>query len=205
MTADNIGFKTWGTALIVAQKVLPFIPSRLPHLFPPSTPSVPSVLELGAGTGLLGLAAAALWGTEVVMTDLPAIVPNLARNAEFNEVAIAQHGGSAKTDVLDWSSMGPGEEYDLVIAADPLYEPEHPIWLAGAIDGRLSHNEGARALVGFPLRDKTTEGFGEVLRREMGGRGFELLEEGREEGFDDWEVNGERGRVLCWWGVWKRK
>jgi hypothetical protein len=101
--------------------------------------------------------------------------------------------------------MSPGETYDLVIAADPLYEPEHPIWLAGAIDGRLSHDKGARALVGFPLRDVTTEGFGEVLRREMGERGFELLEEGREEGFDDWEVNGERETVLCWWGVWKRK
>ncbi|OBT88767.1 hypothetical protein VE02_02406 [Pseudogymnoascus sp. 03VT05] len=196
MTNDNIGFKTWGTALILAQKVLPHIPSQLTHLFNPNvTGGGPSVLELGAGTGLLGLAAAALWGTEVVMTDLPAIVPNLARNAEDNEGVIGGHGGSAKTDVLDWSCMTPGREYDLVIAADPLYEPEHPIWLAAAIDGRLGREEGARALVGFPLRDETTRGFGEVLKGELGGRGFEIIREGEEMGFDDWEVNGERGRT----------
>jgi hypothetical protein len=204
MTNDNIGFKTWGTALILAQKVLPHIPTHLPHLFPSSL-AAPSVLELGAGTGLLGLAAAALWGTEVVMTDLPAIVPNLARNMVANEGAVGEHGGSAKTDVLDWSCMTPGPEYDIVIAADPLYEPEHPIWLAAAIDERLGREEGARAVVGFPLRDETTRGFGEVLKRELGGRGFEIVREGEEMGFDDWEVNGERVRVHCWWGIWKRK
>ena len=139
------------------------------------------------------------------MTDLPAIVPNLGRNAAFNESAISEHGGSVKTDVLDWSSMGPGPGYDLVIAADPLYEPEHPVWLAQAIDGRLGRGEGARAVVGFPLRDETTKGFGEVLRVELRGRGFEIVREGDEEGFDDWEVNGERARVHCWWGVWARK
>ncbi|KFY78796.1 hypothetical protein V499_02112 [Pseudogymnoascus sp. VKM F-103] len=204
MTNDNIGFKTWGTALILAQKVLPHIPTYLPHLFPSSL-AAPSVLELGAGTGLLGLAAAALWGTEVVMTDLPAIVPNLERNVVANEGAIGEHGGSAKTDILDWSCMGPGQRYDLVIAADPLYDPEHPMWLAAAIDGRLGQDEGARAVIGFPLRDETTRGYGEVLRTELGGRGFEIVKEGEEMGFDDWEVNGERVRVHCWWGIWKRK
>ncbi|KFY87385.1 hypothetical protein V498_07194 [Pseudogymnoascus sp. VKM F-4517 (FW-2822)] len=204
MTNDNIGFKTWGTALILAQKVLPHTPTHLPHLFPSSL-AAPSVLELGSGTGLLGLAAAALWGAKVVMTDLPAIVPNLTRNVEANEGAVGVHGGSARTDVLDWSSMTRGPEFDLVIAADSLYEPEHPVWLAQAIDGRLGRGEGARALVGFPLRDETTKGFGEVLRRELGGKGFVLVREGEEEGFDDWEVNGERARVHCWWGVWRRK
>ncbi|KFY26599.1 hypothetical protein V493_03990, partial [Pseudogymnoascus sp. VKM F-4281 (FW-2241)] len=184
MTNDNIGFKTWGTALILAQKVLPHIPTNLPHLFTPNHP-IRSVLELGSGTGLLGLAAAALWGTEVVMTDLPAIVPNLARNMDANEDAISEHGGSAKTDVLDWSDMAPGPEFDLVIAADPLYEPEHPVWLAQAIDGRMGRGEGARAMVGFPLRDETTKGFGEMLRAELEGRGFEIVREGDEEGFDD--------------------
>lgn len=139
------------------------------------------------------------------MTDLPAIVPNLTRNVEANEGVVGVHGGSARTDVLDWSSMTPGPEFDLVIAADSLYEPEHPVWLAQAIDGRLGRGEGARALVGFPLRDETTKGFGEVLRRELGGKGFVLVREGEEKGFDDWEVNGERARVHCWWGVWARK
>lgn len=139
------------------------------------------------------------------MTDLPAIVLNLERNVVANEGAIGEHGGSAKTDILDWSCMGPGQRYDLVIAADPLYDPEHPMWLAAAIDGRLGQDEGARAVIGFPLRDETTRGYGEVLRTELEGRGFEIVKEGEEMGFDDWEVNGERVRVHCWWGIWKRK
>jgi methylase of polypeptide subunit release factors len=203
LTNDNLGLKTWGTALILATHLLPRLPAHLPHLFPP-TNAPPSVLELGAGTGLLGLAAAALWGTEVMLTDLPAIVPNLARNAAANEGAIGERGGSASAEVLDWSSVGPGGGFDIVIAADPLYAPEHAGWLAEAIDGRLGGGEGARAVVGFPLRDETTRGFGEALKLGLGERGFELVREGEKEGFDDWEVNGERARVHCWWGIWAR-
>ena len=74
------------------------------------------VLELGAGIGAVGLAAAAR-GAHVVLTDLPSVVaamlqPNIALNAEAAAAAApgAQWlgvplpgGGSAQAHVLDWS------------------------------------------------------------------------------------------------------
>jgi hypothetical protein len=61
------------------------------------------VLELGSGTGLVGLAAAAIWKCVAYLTDLPDIVENLDRNIERNCMIIEDHGGSAEADVMDWS------------------------------------------------------------------------------------------------------
>jgi hypothetical protein len=45
----------------------------------------------------------------------------------------------------------------------------------------------------------------ENLRNILDGRRFDLLEEGEETGFDDWEENGEMAEVKCWWGIWNRR
>jgi hypothetical protein len=44
----------------------------------------PSILELGSGTGLAGLAAAAALRLPVALTDLPEVLPALRRNADAN-------------------------------------------------------------------------------------------------------------------------
>jgi|HubBroStandDraft_4_1064222.scaffolds.fasta_scaffold243513_2 hypothetical protein len=69
------------------------------------------VLELGSGTGLVGLAAAAIWKCIAYLTDLPDIVENLDRNIERNCMVIGDHGGRAEAEVIDWSNppaVGPG-------------------------------------------------------------------------------------------------
>lgn len=201
LTGDNLGLKTWGSAFLMAQKLIQIRHDYHSHLVPK-----PSVLELGSGTGLAGMVAAALWGTHVALTDLPEIVQNLERNARANEDEIEERGGSVEVSALDWSDVGLGHgSYDVVLAVDPLYSDKHPALLAPAIDGCLARREEARVLVGFPLRDKATEAMGEDLKRRLDERGFELVGHGDEYGYDDWEVNGERVKVHTWWGVWKRR
>lgn len=202
LTGDNLGFKTWGAAYVLATHLPAIARAHLAHL-PPS----PSVLELGAGTGLAGLAAAAACRGSLLLTDLPAIVPNLALNASANAAAVAARGGGrVSAEVLDWACVEPGAHAaDVVVAVDPLYAPEHPALLARAIDACASRGGGGRVVVGFPMRDAATRGWGGELRVGLGERGFEMVGEGGGEGWDDWEVAGERGGVSCWWGVWRRR
>jgi hypothetical protein len=61
------------------------------------------VLELGSGTGIAGIAAAAC-GAHVTLTDLPAAQPLLCTNITRNEQLMQSAGGSATGAVLDWSS-----------------------------------------------------------------------------------------------------
>ena len=59
-------------------------------------------MEIGSGTGLVGLVASALGAARVVLTDLPYVMPQLTR-------AIANNAGTAKGVVealpLDWCDV----------------------------------------------------------------------------------------------------
>jgi Lysine methyltransferase len=113
LTGDNLGLKTWGTSFAIAKKLEKFGIHYLDHLFTKSAVSIsgassrsllPSakVLELGAGTGLVGIAAAAVWGAEVFLTDLLNIVDNLLFNVEKNALIVGGFGGHISSGVLDW-------------------------------------------------------------------------------------------------------
>ncbi len=201
LTGDDLGLKTWGSAYLMSQKLRAIASSHLSHL------SAPHTLELGSGTGLAGLTAAALWQTDVTLTDLPQIVPNLEMNVESNRWLIEKRGGSADVEELDWDQeflCGQGE-YDVVLAVDPLYSTAHPALLANAIEGNLKDDSpSARVLVGYPLRDEATKNMGKELLERMEGYGFEEVARGDEYGFDDWEANGERVEVQTRWVIWKR-
>ena len=109
LTEDSLGLKTWGSSYVLAQMLARLSTSSLSHLFNPrlSTP----VLELGSGTGLLGLAAAAVWGEDAILTDMAVILPNLAFNVEQNREVVEARGGSARAAVLTWG----GGEVDGVV------------------------------------------------------------------------------------------
>ncbi|KAN0060879.1 hypothetical protein ACQY0O_006613 [Thecaphora frezii] len=177
---DSLGTHTWGAAPILAQLLLP-----LPVL---SLRRPLEILELGAGTGLVGLAVAR-WlhriepDTEHVVSSTdhhPTVLANLAHNARINgwdgEGKRCNSGTRFEVRKLDWQAVhlsetrdaedpalssgaayvstaqtvptlaeqdaevdwalgieggGDGEprRFDLLIAADCIYDPEHPTWI----------------------------------------------------------------------------
>ncbi|KAI4161177.1 MAG: hypothetical protein LQ342_005072 [Letrouitia transgressa] len=171
-----------------------------------SLPSIkPQVIELGAGTGLVGLTCASLYPVHVYMTDLPAIVPNLQANVDANWRNMK---GTTSAEVLDWSTIpaekGFAERFSLVVAADPLYSPDHPAWLVATIHHTLKKGKDARVIMELPLRNVYKPEI-EEFKEGMHALGLLILEEGEEGGFDDWEEMDEEGemvKVRCWWAVW---
>jgi hypothetical protein len=109
-TGDHVGLKTRGSSYALAQLIHQFASTSLAHLLASAEDaSQLRVLELGSGTGLLGLAAACIWRTHVILTDRPAIMPNLVQNIEINHSTVITLGGSVDSGTLVW---GEPEEND---------------------------------------------------------------------------------------------
>ncbi|KAI4265824.1 MAG: hypothetical protein L6R38_009155 [Xanthoria sp. 2 TBL-2021] len=201
LIADNLGHKTWLASYLLAKR-LPKLASYVPALEISG-----QVIELGAGTGLVGLAIAAVFDVHVHLTDLPAIVPNLLANVTANSLNIIK--GSTSVGELDWSNSPDccseeHEAYDVVVAADPLYSPQHPAWLVATIDHVLKRDLAARVVIELPLRQAYAPEISELKSR-MAESGLVMLVQGTERGFEDWEDNqrgNEKTEVECWWAVW---
>ncbi|KAF6836902.1 hypothetical protein CMUS01_05265 [Colletotrichum musicola] len=218
LTGDSLGLKTWGSSYVLAQHLPSLAPTSLFRLFDESLGQPrPSVLELGSGTGLLGLAAAALWKVHVILSDLPDIMENLRHNVQANVATVEKLGGSLDSGALTWGGSGDEEvdqdlfgkknQFKLVLAADPMYDDDHPSLLAGAFSEQLALEEDARAVVMVPLRDETTKKLLESFRNAMGKQEPPLtcIEEGILKGQDDWDEAEEGNQVSCWWGIFARQ
>ncbi|KAL7090393.1 hypothetical protein ACP275_12G038300 [Erythranthe tilingii] len=84
------------------------------------------ILELGSGTGLVGIAAAALLGASVTVTDLPHVLPNLQFNVDANAgILAAAGGGTVGVAALAWGDRAHmeavGMDYDIVLGSDVVY------------------------------------------------------------------------------------
>jgi predicted nicotinamide N-methyase len=200
LTEDKLGLKTWTSSLLLARRL-----SSL-HSYLPSEAF--RVLELGAGTGLVGIAAACIWRTDVSLTDLPDIVPNLQHNADYNTEIVQSFGGKTSVMSLDWSDAAHAPtsyhlQYPVILAADPLYSPAHPRLLAETVERWLLRTADARFIVELPLR----EGYDQEradLKARLRKIGLQVQAEGTESGYDDWEgYDGQLKEVACWWAVWK--
>lgn len=127
----DVGLQTWGASVVLAE-MLCADPARFGLL---GAERGPRVVELGAGTGLLSLAVAALLArlraaapATIVATDFhPAVLANLRRNLAANR---APHVRACR---LDWAApaLEPPLDVpaDLLVAADVVYAPEHAVWL----------------------------------------------------------------------------
>ncbi|KAI8364796.1 putative methyltransferase-domain-containing protein [Radiomyces spectabilis] len=136
------GFKTWGAAPLLAKKLLqqniiPDIASR-------------DILELGTGTGMVGLVCDKMGAQSVQVTDYhPSVLENVAVNVALNEakatVSKLDFVEVANSQAPEWIA----KRFDIVIASDLLYEMEHAENLPVAVD-MLMENEFYFMI---PLRD----------------------------------------------------
>lgn len=224
LTADNLGLKTWAASYLLAKRL------HIIQLPQPSTSLAVEMLELGAGTGLVGIAAAAIFHATVILTDLAEIAPNLWRNIEANRKIVKQNNGTTSCAILDWSDplscrmhregTEPSTEslsvqqssrphqVPVILAADSLYSAEHPRLLVQTIEAWLAPQHTARVIVEFPLREAYMPELAD-FRERMIGIGLHILSEGEETGYDDWGWGAgdirQHGEVRCWWSVWGRK
>lgn len=148
LTGDNLGLKTWTSSLLLS-RLLPALQKSIPHQ--------DRVLELGAGTGLLGLSIACLWQADVLLTDLPEVMSNLQRNLQLNQDIVEHHHGKVTSQALDWSDPTHAPEHSsdrfrLILAADPIYSPDHPRILVDAISRWLEVDTDARVVLTIPVR-----------------------------------------------------
>lgn len=196
--ADALGNRTWGAAPLLARRLLGDFKTQSPP---------EKVLELGAGTGLVGLAVAAALrqrqSNTLPCADLtdyhPHVLKTLQHNARLNgfedtggckvarldwqavhacvgggdgaaAAAEAVYRSTAQTvpdndddeadvgDALDghvtsWPTISADAKYDLIIAADCIYDPLHPKWIRSVASQHLDRGSASsRMLLISPLR-----------------------------------------------------
>ncbi|KAK6922711.1 Lysine methyltransferase [Dillenia turbinata] len=85
------------------------------------------ILELGAGTGFVGIAAGAILSADVTLTDLPHVLENLRFNAALNSDLVEKFGGKVEVAALRWGEVEDMEairrrgEYDVIVGSDVVY------------------------------------------------------------------------------------
>lgn len=83
------------------------------------------IVELGTGTGLVGISAALMGAKEAILTDLEYTMANLERNVAMTMAKTSSIHGAISTRVLDWFAppldMG---NLDLILASDVVWVEE---------------------------------------------------------------------------------
>lgn len=121
------------------------------------------VLELGAGTGLVGLAIAHLLrlrgvDSEVLLSDFhPTILKNLQGNVEANFSESSGGPVHVQSVPLDWSKFSTDDSqrtilgsFEIIVGADIIYEEQHAIWIKSCLETLLSPSAAFHLVI--PLR-----------------------------------------------------
>ncbi|EJC98592.1 uncharacterized protein FOMMEDRAFT_136829 [Fomitiporia mediterranea MF3/22] len=160
----TVGAQTWGGACVIADMILED-PDRfgLPLYGSRKKMGEPfRIIELGAGTGLVGLTVAKLLElrhvrTEIVLSDFhPSILNNLRSNVGSTFPSTNTSCVDVSVVPLDWSSYSSASAdsslgtFDLVLGADIVYESTHAVWIKGCLQKLLQPNAYFHLVI--PLR-----------------------------------------------------
>ncbi|KAF2964637.1 hypothetical protein GQX73_g8943 [Xylaria multiplex] len=138
----DVGLQSWGAAFIFTELMCNG-PARL-NFSRDALGSAPHIVELGAGTGLVGIALGKILPrlgvpkSTIIATDFhPTVLANLEANIIKNFPTQIQEEGSMSPPIqaarLDWQtpdlSSPLDKQADVLVATDVIYGPEHAIWL----------------------------------------------------------------------------
>lgn len=132
----DVGLQSWGASIVISDMMC-----SQPERFGLSAKALgpePRIVELGAGTGLVGITMAKLLprigmpAAEIIATDYhPAVLANLRDNVAANFPS--RDRPPVETCLLDWSAPcldAPlHRPADMLVATDVVYAPEHAVWL----------------------------------------------------------------------------
>jgi len=147
----SVGLQSWGSSILLAELIC-----AAPDVFGVTvSKNAPRVLELGAGTGLLSIVAAKVLQRSslthlplptIIATDYhPSVLVNLQSNVNANfstsddPIPIIVHP-------LDWQHPVYENElstsFDIILAADVVYHPQHTRWIKACVERLLVRPEG---------------------------------------------------------------
>lgn len=129
MPSEGVSHKIWPAATSLVTLLDHGNCPALSNLFQARDNNVPyRILELGSGTGFVGIAAAAILGANVTVTDLPPVLPNLQLEIDANAGILQVNGGAVNAEELRWGDVRQmevlGREYDYILATDVLYNED---------------------------------------------------------------------------------
>lgn len=224
VSADNLSLSTWGSSFILANLLhkleLPYPKQPVNTRDVAHAPlSSLDVLELGAGTGLVGITAAAIWRLRVLLTDLGPILPALRANMAVNKHLFPEASKPLTCAALDWNApctmrfhpddgdlagkLSPVDwKPSIILAADTLYSEDHPELVSRAILTWLAPDHRSRAVLCYPLRVAYLDEIRKFWSL-MESHGLECLHEGREEADESWNEVANTPYEWCVW-AWKQ-
>nr|OQO17481.1 hypothetical protein B0A51_14747 [Rachicladosporium sp. CCFEE 5018] len=215
VTSDNLPLSTWGASYILANELHTLdisAPSDHEHL------QHSSILDLGAGTGLVGISASLLLKQNAILTDLPTILPGVAANISVNAPVLSKAGLELQTGMLDWTDPSSltvyspdgvhavssiildSHKFPVILAADTVYDPDHPALLSSTVTTWLARTADARFVLCYPLR----MAYLDIIRDlwdSLGESGLNCVKEGQRQGDDpSWDEEAPYE-----WSVWAWK
>ncbi|KAH8094658.1 putative methyltransferase-domain-containing protein [Cristinia sonorae] len=149
----SVGLQSWASSVLLAERMC-LDPDAWG--FFNTDREATRVLELGAGTGLLSIVAAKLMHhssqtQRIIATDFhPSVLANLKANVHTN----FRSASSPPVDVLklDWQypvyDVPLDKPFDVILAADVVYEPEHAQWIKACVEHTLSRPNSPTSLDG---------------------------------------------------------